>query len=260
MESLNYLLSKEACFDAAQRWLDVIILGNRSVKTYIPPLSSFKITRDAYEYLIGLNQSSRFNFYMGIDESDYLIGFLVPLNADGHEIRDVDQYSICYYTSIEHPIYMIQQTISKNTKTLLINKEFEIESRRENKTSTAINAPNKTIETAFRNMQFWQNNYEDWFSLCRKNANPENLIFKYFSVLIEDLTGEFENEYIDKTHCFLGLELNDNIITQYLPNVIFIADVDEEKATIGINDLTRIKNNTFDFGRPCPPLCKGDGN
>jgi len=260
MENLNFILSKQDANIAMARWFDLIVVAQGASSTLIPSLSSFKISREAFEFLNDQNQSSHFHFHMGFTETNTLIGIFVPLDARGKERTDVDNYSICYYSRNEKDIFLTQQTISKTSQSLQVTKNLTIEFKKENTVSTTINSPNKTIDSAFRNMRFWQDNYLDWFNLCYKQDNPQSLIFRYFIVPIQDLSGEFNDSIVEITNCFLGLELNDNIVTQYLPNVIFIADVDEEQATLNMNDLnvTSRSNNTFDFGRPCPPLCYSD--
>ena len=121
------MLSNEECKQAIKKWGKS--RGNfEEVKKLIDPSAIFKFTEDNCKWIKENNDNENFHCYVGV-HNNILILIVMPLDKDGKEKIQLDQYLTTPLTDITEEITLIQIDVVTTVSKARLSRNLEIMKR-----------------------------------------------------------------------------------------------------------------------------------
>ncbi|WP_228451274.1 MULTISPECIES: hypothetical protein [unclassified Chryseobacterium] len=243
---VDYMLPVEECRAAANEWKSCFSDFSK-LQSLIPTNYVFNISREHLEWMKGFSNYKDFCSAIGVYKGR-LIMILYPMNEKGDKV-DVKEYPYSFLTELDHDLRLqeIQEyTVVKNA---VLSKSLEKTEKDSNMAFPVSSTPILEQDVAVNAIERWRNEGMDWFyKECRENAG--NGIFRKFYVPTADLC--LDNQGLAGITCSFGLKYND-IYGKMLVTLIFISFLENLKdAENGVQTIS----NTYDWAKPCPPICR----
>lgn len=248
MTTLNIvdsMLSAKDCQDAADEWSKCCSDFLR-MKNLIPTHYVFEISAEHLQWMTGFKEYPEFCAAMGI-YNNKLILILYPMDEKGVRIP-LESYPYNNLCELGQDLKLQetqQYTIVKNA---ILSKDLQNINKNADMAFPVSAQPVLPQDKAIEAIEKWRYEGLDWLYREYKENNGEG-IFKKFYVPTADLC--LSDSTLTGITCSFGLRYND-IYGKMLVTLIFISfRVDLQNA-----ESAEIISNTYDWAKPCPPVCR----
>ena len=245
------MLSNEECKQAINKWGKS--RGNfEEVKKLIDPSAIFKFTEDNCKWIKENNDNENFHCYVGV-HNNILILIVMPLDKDGKEKIQLDQYLTTPLTDITEEITLIQIDVVTTVSKAKLSRNLEIIKRSKDVYIPMFNEPDITLKESLKDLEKWKNECLDWFGYMTSKKSKRKKIFRVFSVPTADL--EREDKKDGEIVALFGFKKSFIYKTQ-LPILIFVTTEMEtsDRAIIASSNNQELSStNSKDWSYPVPP-------
>ena len=237
------ILNEENYNSAVAAWKEAKEEPNR-ISELLPPNFIFNLSTDQIEWLKGINKNNEFCVEMGVYE-ERLILILCSLDKNGNKIN-TGYYPYSYFERLERDLKLTEIQTFKVVKHAVLSKDMR---KIENDSDLFFPITEKPImeqDKAIAAIDLWEYSGMDWFYEQYTSGNSQQ-IFNKFYVPSQKIYIDYQGlNFV----CLFGLKFSE-IYQKILPTLIFIAF--ENHLT---SDGTSTISNTYDWAKPCPPICK----
>jgi hypothetical protein len=246
VDAQTSMLSFQDCKSAMDQWTEYRSSFSE-IKKRIPTNYVFNLSRESLDWMRQIGgKSPEFCAGVGIYK-DQVILILYPMNESGERIVEKEYpYSILSELTKDVRLQEIQEyTIVKNA---VLSKGLEPIGRDADMAFPISDKPVLEQDKALEAIEKWRLEGMDWF--YRECGIEEGTgIFRKFYVPTEDLC--LSDEGLTDIVCSFGLKYND-IYGKMLVTLIFISF----RETLQNAGRAETISNTYDWAKPCPPICR----
>ncbi len=239
-------MNREECALAIAQWGNGIS-DYHSIAEWIHTNYTFKLTKNQIDKIRDYNTYTDVCAEVGVVEGNLVLIF-VPLNEKGQMNKEVEEYQ---YTTLEPQKYdlVLQETREfKIVKNAVLSNDLQQIGSNSDMYFPVSEAPVFEQDKAVEAIQLWRNEGMEWFYReCSEFGGSR--IFRRFYVPMEDLCHPIPE--VTKMVCSFGLKYND-VYQRMLVTLIFISFHE----LLQNGGTTTVISNTYDWAKPCPPVCR----
>lgn len=215
----------------------------RSLENLFPENYIFNITPEQVDWLKKVNANKEFCAEVGVIEGRLNI-MLCPLDEKGNKMA-VGEVPYSVFEPLEQDLKLTEIQTYTVVKNAVLSKDMRKIDNDSDMFMPVASKPIMEQDKAVDSIESWQNNGQDWF-YAEYKQNGGKSIFNKFYVPFDKITkSEVEVNFV----CSFGLKYSE-IYQKQLPALIFISFVKN------LGGSTETISNTFDYAKPCPPVCK----
>lgn len=190
------------------------------------------------------NRNNDFCVEIGVSENNELLMIPVPLDENGHPIT-LESYGFSVYALLQEDLNLNEKQTYTVVKKSVFSKSMRKIDHDADVFFPVVNKPVMEQDKAVESIESWQNNAKDWFYAEHKQSKGKDIFTKFYVPAGKILIAESGIMFF----CIFGLKYSE-IYQKQLPALIFISAPDQLS-----NQSIEIESNTFDYAKPCPPLC-----
>ncbi|AZA75446.1 hypothetical protein [Chryseobacterium indoltheticum] len=245
-------LNREEFTSAISEW-KAISEKYQELKQLISTSNIFEFGIEQIQWLIERNKYNEFCVEVGVYKGAMIL-ILCPIDEKGFKIEE-DVYPFSSLAKCDGDIRLLETkeyTIVKHA--VLSNDLRKIDDSADTYFPIA-NVPLLEQDKVVAAIESWRNDGMDWFyNECEKYEQTKlRNIFERFYVPNQDFNQT--GKYLDKLICSFGLKYS-AIFQQTLVTLIFISYYKGDKLGNGVGTSMEMISNTYDWSRPCPPICR----
>lgn len=217
-----------------------------TIQKLIPPNFVFTLSLDQIDWLKKNNKCEDFCSEIGVYKNQ-LVLILCPLAADGKKIA-VTEYPYSILAELTANLTLVETKEYTLVKNAVLSKELQQIDRTADMYLPVANMPIMEQDKAVAAIELWRDEGSTWFYReCDEFKGAR--IFKRFYVPVEDLNPPKEG--LSYIVCSFGIKYSD-IYQRSLVTLIFISFYEDLQNTGSVEVIS----NTYDWSRPCPPICE----
>lgn len=235
-------------YAAAKAAWKACITNYASIEQLIALNQVFVLQLDQINWLKTTNKYKDFCAEMGVFEGQIVI-ILCPLDKSGNPVT-LEEYPYSILAEMEDDLKLFEKQQYTLVKTSVLSKDL-----RKINNNSDINFPVATQpvleqDKAVEAIESWRNDGKTWFYVESNAPYNGTRVFDKFYVPADDLN--FPDESLNSIVCSFALKYSD-IYQRMLVSLIFISFYKNYS-----NDVTSESfiSNTYDWSRPCPPICE----
>ncbi|KMQ67984.1 hypothetical protein ACM39_10720 [Chryseobacterium sp. FH2] len=208
---------------------------------------------DQIQWLRDKNKYNQFCVEVGVYNGSLILIFC-PIDERGYKIQE-DIYPFSPLSKCGGDIRLVETKEYTVVKHAVLSDDLRKIDDSADTYFPIANMPMLEQDKVVEAIESWRNEGMDWFyNECQKyNRTKQKNIFERFYVPSEDLYPPKAN--LDKFICSFGLKYSE-IFQQTLVTLIFISFYKPENLENGVGMSVEMTSNTYDWAKPCPPICK----
>lgn len=235
-------LNREQYTTAVEGWVNAKS-DLRKLEELFPQNYIFNISTEQVEWLKKNNLNKEFCAEVGVIEGKVNL-MLCPLDEKGNKIAAGEiPYSV--FEPLEQDLKLTEKQTYTVVKTAILSKNFRDIDNDSDVFLPVANKPVMEQDKAVEAIESWQNNGEDWFYAEFNQGGAKSIFNKFYVPFDKFASAEKEVSFV----CALGLKYSE-VYLKALPTLIFISFVRN------LGGSTEEISNTYDWSKPCPPVCK----
>lgn len=215
----------------------------QSLNTLFPENYIFNISTEQVNWLKEINVNKEFCAEVGVIEGRLNI-MICPLDENGNKMM-VETVPYSVFEPLEQDLKLTEIQTYTVVKNAVLSKDMLTADNDSDMFMPVAGKPIMQQDKAIDSIESWQENGQDWFyAEYKENGGRE--IFNKFYVPFDKITqSEVEVSFV----CCFGLKYSE-IYQKQLPALIFISFVKNYGGSVATI------SNTYDWAKPCPPVCK----
>ncbi|WP_326984956.1 hypothetical protein VUJ46_10635 [Chryseobacterium sp. MYb264] len=247
-------LNRDELVRAVSQWSAVSEKYNE-VENLIPTSNIFEFDAGQIEWLKSRNKGSEFCAEVGIYNGALILA-LCPLDEKGFKIEQ-EEYPFSTLAKCSGDIRLVETKQYTVVKHAVLSNDLQKIDDSANTYFPVANVPLLEQDKVVAAIESWRNEGMDWFyNEARKyDQTKQKNIFERFYAPSEDISSTSQKGDLDKVICSFGLKYS-AIFQQTLVTLIFISYYKDDKLESGVGASVEMISNTYDWSRPCPPICK----
>lgn len=235
-------LNREQYTAAVEGWIYAKTDPKRLTELF-PENYIFNFTTEQVDWLKKTNTNKEFCAEVGVMEGKLTV-MLCPLDEKGNKM-EVGEVPFSIFEPLEQDLKLTEIQTYTVVKNAVLSKDMR---KIDNDADTYFPVGGKPVmeqDKAVDSIESWQENGQDWFYAEYKQNGGKSIFNKFYVPFDKIAKAEQEVSFV----CSFGLKYSD-IYQKQLPALIFISFVKN------LGGSTETISNTFDYAKPCPPVCK----
>ncbi|MGI9651333.1 hypothetical protein [Chryseobacterium sp. RLHN22] len=235
-------LNREQYTTAVQGWI-YAKTDPRRLSELFPENYIFNFTPEQVDWLRKNNANKEFCAEVGVMEGKLTV-MLCPLDEKGNKM-EVGEVPFSVFEPLNEDLKLTEIQTYTVVKNAVLSKEMR---KIDNDSDTFFPLAGKPImeqDIAIDCIESWQENGQDWFYAEYKQNGGKSIFNKFYVPFDKISKYELEVSFV----CSFGLKYSE-IYQKQLPALIFISFVKN------LGGSVETISNTYDYAKPCPPICK----
>ncbi len=247
-------LNRDEFSRAVSEWI-AVSERYQEVERLIPTSNIFEFDADQVQWLKDKNKCNEFCAEVGVYDGKLILIFC-PLDERGYKI-DQDEYAFSRLAQCSGDIRLVETKQYTVVKHAVLSNDLQRIDDNSNTYFPVANVPVLEQDKVVAAIESWRNEGMDWFYNESKKyeQTKQRNVFERFYVPSADISSSESGKTLDKVICSFGLKYS-AIFQQTLVTLIFISYYKEDKLENGVGASVEMISNTYDWSRPCPPICK----
>ncbi|WP_210150803.1 hypothetical protein [Chryseobacterium scophthalmum] len=237
-------LNREEYSMALEGW----IMAKQDIKRIaelFPPNYVFNLSPEQVQWLKKNNSNKEFCVEIGVIKGQLTI-ILCPLDEKGTKVA-VGEFPYCTFEALESDLKLTEVQTYTVVKNALLSKDMRKIDNDSDMFFPITSQPIMEQDKALNSIESWQSNGQDWFYAQYKEDKARTIFNKFYVPSEKICHADADLSFV----CSFGLKYSE-IYQKQLPALIFIAF----HKNLGNGGSVETISNTYDYAKPCPPICK----
>ncbi|MEY8759894.1 hypothetical protein [Chryseobacterium tongliaoense] len=243
------IFNRDAYTAAIAGW-NACLQDYSTIQKLIPSNYIFNLSLDQIGWVKKNNLYNDFCVDMGV-YNNQLVMILCPLDAKGQKII-VSEYPYSVLSELTNDLSLVETEEYTIVKNAVLSKDLRKVDDSSDMYFPVANMPLMEQDKAVAAIELWRNEGAIWFYRECNEFKGER-IFKSFYVPSANLAPPKEG--LNRFVCSFGLKFSE-IYQRTLVTMIFISFYDNLKNNDNGSVSVEVISNTYDWSRPCPPICQ----
>lgn len=237
-------LNREEYSMALEGW----VMAKQDIKRIaelFPENYVFNLSPEQVQWLKKNISNKEFCVEIGVIKGQLAI-ILCPLDEKGTKVA-VGEFPYCTFEALENDLKLTEVQTYTVVKNALLSKDMRKIDNDSDMFFPITSQPIMEQDKALNSIESWQSNGQDWFYAQYKEDKGRTIFNKFYVPSEKICHADADLSFV----CSFGLKYSE-IYQKQLPALIFIAF----HKNLGNGGSVETISNTYDYAKPCPPICK----